>query len=205
MRLEWVGTMGPRLVTETLARCGWALTGRLALNDAGLEAPGGGTNMTRRTREGGSGRPGGGPTSEKPGSETRAEACWTAPPRGVVVVTAQASEAWSELLAVDPTAFRERLGPGVTDPPDGIVVDLTSSPREVARALRPLGDLFARVATVAIVRDEVGAPLAPPPRSAAPSAGARPSTARWRTPTAASNKSTRSCSRIRRTPERARR
>jgi signal transduction histidine kinase len=74
-----------------------------------------------------------------------------------VVVTAQTSEAWSELLAVDPVAFRERLGPGVTDPPDGIVVDLTSSPREVSRALRPLGDVFARVATVAIVRDGVGA------------------------------------------------
>src|SRR5690606_27239223 len=129
MRLEWVGTMGPRLVTETLARCGLALTGRLALSDAGLEA----RRVSRTTRStepaaSGARRP---PTSES--SETRAQACWTAPARGVVVVTGRSNEAWSELLAVGPRDFRERLGPGGMDPPDGIVVDLTSSPREVVR------------------------------------------------------------------------
>ncbi len=147
MRLEWVGTMGPRLVTETLARCGLALTGWLALNEAGEGAFGRGAGMTTT----------GGSRASSEGSETRVEACWTAPPRGVVVVTAQVGEPWSELLAVDPVTFRERLEPGVADPPEGIVVDLTSSPREVVRALRPLGDLFARVTTVAIVRDPGGA------------------------------------------------
>lgn len=138
MRLGWMGEAGSRLVTETLSRWGTALTDRLS-------------PLGTRSDDGS-------PVATAPLPETRPRACWTDPPDGVVVVTPRTDGDWGELLAVTPEMLRERLTSAGAEPPEGIIVDLTSgAPREVAGSLASIRGALERTTAVAIVEDADGA------------------------------------------------
>lgn len=137
MRLGWMGEAGSRLVTEALSRWG-ITTERHGPWAATLVGP----KPVRKVRP-------------KP-SPTRAPDVRSSLPDDVVIVTLRAPEAWEPFSAIAPASLRERLASSAIASP-GIVVDMSSGPRQIARALSPLRDVLERTTTVAIVTSPEGA------------------------------------------------